>query len=136
MKKRYSTAQTIPAFLAVLLLLFTSSSHIHIRYCLDGEEAPVSIHFETDDSHPSDIDFVDGIAESDQADVESELSLDTLRDKSSKVSIDIDVVTLSSIYPLAAVTKSLNFFLFRESETLPSNPATLLPPSRAPPAIA
>jgi len=79
MRKPFSTAQSIPAFLAVLLLLFASSSHIHLRYCLDGDEAPVSIHFETADSHPSD---------------------------------------------------------HTEREDIPDKPTTLLPPSRAPPAIA
>ena len=37
--------------LAVVLLIVTNFSHIHVRYCLDGEEAAVSIHLETENSH-------------------------------------------------------------------------------------
>lgn len=134
MNRRLSTAQSLPAFLAVLLLLVASSSHIHLRYCLDGDEVPVSIHFETDDSHPGDVEIASGNAESDQADIESELSLDTLLDKSSKTSID--AVAISNFYSHAAAVKSQTFFLSLASETLPNKPTTLLPPSRAPPVIA
>lgn len=134
MNRRLSTAQSIPAFLAVLLLLVANSSHIHLRYCLDGDEAPVSIHFETDDSHPSDEDFASSIAESDQADFESELSLDTRFEKSSNTSID--TVAISNVYSPAATAKSLTLFIPQASESLPNKPATLLPPSRASPVIA
>jgi len=130
MNRKFNTAQSIPAFLAVLLLLVASSSHIHLRYCLDGDEAPVSIHFESNDSHPSDVD----IADSDQADIESELSLDILLEKSSKTSIDS--VAFSNTYLSAVAAKPLTFFLPRANEALPSKPTTLLPPSRAPPVIA
>ena len=108
MRKQINTVQSMPAFLAVLLLLIASSSHIHLRYCLDGDEAPVSIHFETNDSHPSEIDLISGIAEADQSDIESELS-----------------VSLSPI-----------LFLLHPPETLPNKPATLLPLTRAPPVLA
>ena len=128
MRKRFSTAQSIPAFLAVLLLLFASSSHIHLRYCLAGDEAPVSSHFETADSHPSDH------TEVDRADIESELSLDILIDKSFKLSID--AIALPNTYSLATVAKSQTLFVPRIREDIPDKPTTLLPPSRAPPAIA
>jgi hypothetical protein len=134
MKKQINTVQSIPAFLAVLLLLIASSSHIHLRYCLDGDEAPVSIHFETNDSHPSEIDLISGIAEADQSDIESELSLDTLRDKSSKISID--AVASFNSYSTVAVSLSPILFLLHPPETLPNKPATLRPLTRAPPVLA
>lgn len=133
MYRRFSTVQSIPAFLAVLLLLVASSSHIHLRYCLDGDEFPVSIHFETDDSHPSDVDIASGNAESDQADIESELSLDALLDKSSKTSVD--ALIFSSINSLTIKTESLATSLPRLIESLPDRPAALFPPARAPPEI-
>ena len=133
MNRRFKTAQSIPAFLAVLLLLVASSSHIHLRYCLDGDEFPVSIHFETDDSHPSDVDIASGNTESDQTDIESELSLDTLLDKNSKTSID--AVAITSINSLTIKTASLTSSQPRLIESLPKRRAALSPPSRAPPEI-
>lgn len=134
MIRRNNTAQAIPAFLAVLLLLLANTSHIHLRYCLDGDEAPVSIHFETDDSHPEGLLLADNLDKSDLADVESELSLDTLLAKIFKASAESVAVP---VFYLPPITKaSQRTYLFFGHDLLPDNPETLLPPTRAPPAIA
>lgn len=134
MIRRKNTAQTIPAFLAVFLLLLANTSHIHLRYCLDGGEAPVSIHFETEDSHPKSLVLADELAESDQADVESELSLETLLAKIFKVSAGFVPVPVYYLPPIFG--PSHKAFLPLEHEALPDKPQTILPPNRAPPAIA
>ena len=134
MRKRFKTVQTLPAFLAALLLVLASSSHIHLRYCLDGDESPVSIHFETKNSHPGDLASADNVAEVGQADIESELSLDSLLAKTSKT--PIDSIAISTFDTLAISQKSQSAFLLVGRETLPDRPEKLLPPSRAPPAIA
>lgn len=134
MRKRFKTAQTLPAFLAALLLVLASSSHIHLRYCLDGDEAPISIHFETEDSHATSVDIANNIDESDKADIESELSLDTLLSKLSKS--EIDSVAIPSIYVAEIQSESLISFALFGHQILPISRTTLLPPSRAPPAIA
>ncbi len=72
--------------------------------------------------------------EVDRADVESELSLDILIDKNFKLSID--AVALPNSYSLATVVKSQTLFVPHIREDIPDKPTTLLPPSRAPPAIA
>ena len=71
MRRRLNTTQCLPAFLAVLLLVLVSSSHIHLRYCLDGAEAPISIHFESEETHTPEVATIDGLGEEELADVES-----------------------------------------------------------------
>lgn len=134
MNRRYNTAEAIPAFLAVLLLLLANTSHIHLRYCLDGDEAPVSIHFETNDSHPEDLLLVDNLDESNLADVESELALDTLLAKIFKVSAESVAVPVYYLPSITSVSKRT--YVFFGHDFLPDKPETLLPPTRAPPAIA
>lgn len=134
MTRRNNTAQAIPAFLAVLLLLLANTSHIHLRYCLDGDEAPVSIHFETDDLHPESLLLANSPDESNLADVESELSLDTLLAKIFKASAESVAIP---VYYLPLITRdSQRVYLFFEHEALLAKPELFLPPSRAPPAIA
>ncbi len=134
MIRHKNTAQTIPAFLAVLLLLLANTSHIHLRYCLDGDEAPVSIHFETEDSHPESLPLADSPDESSLADVESELSLDTLLAKIFKASAESVAIPVYHLPPISAASQRA--YLLLEHEALPDKPETFLPPTRAPPAIA
>ena len=134
MRRRASTAQYLPAFLAALLFVIAGSSHIHLRYCLDGDEAPVSIHIETEYSHPGDLATNGDLADADQADIESELSLDTLLSKFSKPLLDS--AEISNFEILAISRKSQNSFQLIGREILPDRLETRLPPSRAPPAIA
>ncbi len=133
MNGRSNTVQSIPAYLALLLLLFASSSHIHLRYCLDGEEVPVSIHFESSDTHSRDSDSAHEIAGSDQADVENELSLDFVFGKVYKSSIE--AIALSSINLLTLGTPSLAVPLPILVVNFPEQRTSLYPPSRAPPEI-
>jgi hypothetical protein len=133
MNGRSNTVQSIPAYLALLLLLFAGSSHIHLRYCLDGDEVPVSIHFESSDTHSGDSDSAHEIAGSDQADVENELSLDLVFGKSYKSSIE--AITLSSINLLTVGTPSLAVPLPILVVNFPEQRTSLYPPSRAPPEI-
>ena len=136
MKWRINTAQSLPAFLAVLLLVLANSSHIHLRYCLDGAEAPILIliHFAANESHVSDVSTVDGLGSEDLADVESELSLDSLLAKFSKTPMDSLAIFAFNFSAISAAAKTPVQLIGRE--ILPDKPDTLLPPSRAPPAIA
>ena len=134
MIRQLTSARSFPAFFAVFLLVFANASHIHLRYCLDGGEAPVSIHFETEDSHKSYVATSDNLAEEDLADIESELSLDSLLAKISKAPTDFFAI---SNYALPAFTQQTRISTqLVEREVLPDSPETLLPPSRAPPVIA
>ena len=74
------------------------------------------------------------VVESDKADIESELSLDTLLSKLSKSVTDF--VAIPSIYVAAIQSESLNSFAPFGHQIMLIRRATLLPPSRAPPAIA
>jgi len=134
MNNRLSTAQSLPAFLAVLLLVLANSSHIHLRYCLHGAEAPISIHFEGEETHVSDVATIDSLGSEDLADVESELSLDSLLAKFSKTPTD-SLAIFSFNFPAISEAAKTPFQLIGR-EILPDKPDTLLPPSRAPPAIA
>jgi len=134
MRRQFGIAQSLPAFLAATLLVLASSSHIHLRYCLDGDEAPVSIHFESSDTHLYEIAKISDLAEEDQADVEGELSLDTLLTKI--LDTVTNAVAVSTFYLQEIDGGSLNSPLLIGQEILPDSPETLLPPPRAPPAIA
>jgi len=120
--------------MAVLLLVFANSSHIHLRYCLDGAEAPVSIHFESEETHSSDLAGTVNSGEEDLADIESELSLDSLLAKFSKTPTDSLAILPFGLPTISEVSKPPSLLIWRE--ILPDRPNTLLPPSRAPPAIA
>ena len=134
MRKQYSIAKTLPAFLAAILLVFASSSHIHLRFCLDGDEPPVSIHFESEDLHSNEVATIDDGAGEDQADVEHELSLDTLLTKIFESAVD--AVAVSTFYITDNTSKPQDSFLLIGREILPDRPESLLPPPRAPPALA
>lgn len=134
MRQRLSTMQSLPAFLAVLVLVLANSSHIHLRYCLDGAEAPVSIHFESEETHSSDIAGIDNSGEEDLTDIESELSLDSLLAKFSKTPTDSLAIFTFNMPAISEASKTP--FLLIGREILPDKPETLLPPTRAPPAIA
>ena len=134
MIRQLNKLQSLPAFLAVLLLVFANSSHIHLRYCLDGAEAPISIHFESKETHSSELAGIDNFGEEDLADVESELSLDSLLAKFSKTPTDFLAIFTFDLPAISEASKTPFQLIGRE--TLPDKPNTLLPPSRAPPAIA
>lgn len=134
MRRQTTSTHSLPAFLAVFLLVFANASHIHLRYCLDGDEAPVSIHFETEDSHPSQVAASDNLAEEDWADIEKELSLDSLLAKISKVATDFVAISDFGIPAIAWETQFSTRLV--EREILPNSPEALLPPSRAPPVTA
>jgi len=117
------------SFVSVLLLLFSSVSHIHVRYCLDGNEPAVSIHFESEEVHAQNVHW-----EQELPDVESEFSLDTILAKLELGSIS--VVAFNSFFYLStphSTEKTKPEFI---SPTYAGTPATLLPPSQAPPVIA
>jgi len=126
---RFSVTRCIPAFVAALLLVYSSASHIHLRYCLDGDEAPISVHFESKESHSSD-QITEGHG-SDKADIEAELSLDFLLAKLAKHTADSSAV-LSDDYSFS-LTKYSHPTVPSEQVMPPRHPESLLPPSRAPP---
>lgn len=133
MARRPQLKRSLPAFIAVCLLVLSSASHIHLRYCLDGDETPVSVHFESKDIHVQVIDGAEIAHPSDAADVESELSLDTLLAKLFKNGPDSTVS--GNLTDFALVACSLQVITPVRHESLPNAPGSLSPPSRAPPTI-
>lgn len=96
------------ALLAVVLLVVTNFTHIHVRYCMDGKEPPVSIHFETAELHAGE--------HTDDIDVENELSLDTLLSKVFDDSVDHALANSLLLFTSSKILVS----------TLPRAPASLL----------
>ena len=126
--RRSSYTQNAFGMLAVVLLIVTNFSHIHVRYCLDGEEAAVSIHLETENSHHG-----ESLDEQEFADIESELSLDTLLSKMFDGSV---LYVASNFYQTFSPTRTHTVVL-PQSDSVPSeSPSFYLPPPRAPPAVA
>lgn len=126
--KRSAPTRAAIGLFAVLVLTITGFSHLHVRYCLDGSEAAVSIHVESSDSHA-----IEHLGDQELSDIERELSFDTLLSKS----LDGHGIYL----PPDAYTFDLS--VFKESINLPvddtanySKSAFLHPPLRAPPALA
>lgn len=127
-KRQNSHIQSALGILAVLLLLISNVSHMHVRYCLDGQEATVSIHFENESSHADEIHD-----ETETLDVETELKLDTLL---SKVFDGTSVAVVNSFTTHFFTNPKQPRPLSAGPIFVPTNPAFLLPPLRAPPAIA
>jgi hypothetical protein len=119
------------AFTAALLLVLSSSSHIHLKYCLDGDEAAVTVHFESKDSHSFD-EIGDG-HNVDETDIEAELSLDTVLAKLAKLSADsMAMLPAEFSAPAASSTQAI---IHSELSQIPLQPYPFLPPSRAPPEL-
>ncbi len=121
----------IPAFAAVILLVFSSASHIHLRYCLDGGEAPVSVHFESKEAHSSAADA--GGHNTEKADIEAELTLEALLAKVAKLATD-SIAVLPVEFTFTA-TDYAHAQVPAEQVLAPRHPARSLPPSRAPPEV-
>ena len=115
--------RSVVAMLAVALLVVTNFTHIHVRYCMDGKEPPVSIHFETAELHAEE--------HTDDNDVENELSLDTLLSKVFDDSVDHALANSLILY---TSSKTLVSTLPRASASLLNDGTYYLPPPRAPPA--
>lgn len=117
------------AMFAVVLLLFANISHLHVRYCLDGDGPLVSIHTEAPSTHSDHSEHGD-----DSSDVEEELSLDTVI---AKVLDDSQyIAALHSTFFATIVIPNVEFgytsFATLHTQTTPYRN----PPLRAPPAIA
>lgn len=126
--RQNSQIQSAIGILAVLLLLIGNISHMHVRYCMDGQEAAVSIHFENGSSHADEIHD-----ETDTFDVETELTLDTLL---SKLFDNVNVAIAGSLSFRFSTITNKQRSLPAGLVLVPPNPAFLLPPLRAPPATA
>jgi len=114
---------------AMVLLLVANISHIHVKYCLDGQEPSISLHFETSDAH--ELALEDGESSND---IESELSIDALQAKFSDNSADLFINTF--FYLLSTPQNYHQVVTLPIDSFLPQEPASFLPPPRAPPAIA
>ncbi len=117
---------TALALLAVSLLAVSNFAHIHVRYCMDGNEPSVSIHIETAEIHAE-----EHIEQPDNVDVETELSLDTLL---SKLFDSIGDHAPTNLYSLHIPS---GFQLEASPQASSDPPITetfFLPPLRAPPA--
>ena len=119
---------TALALLAVSLLAVSNFSHIHVRYCLDGNEPSVSIHFETAEIHAE-----ENLEHSEDADVdvESELSLDTLL---SKLIDSFGDQAPANLYSLHIPYEIQLEAIPQTSSNPPITETFFLPPLRAPPA--
>lgn len=118
---------TALALLAVSLLAVSNFAHIHVRYCMDGNEPSVSIHIETAEIHAE-----EHSAQPGNVDVETELSLDTLLSKlidsfEDQVPANLYSLHIPSGIQLEAIPHSSADPLITET--------FFLPPLRAPPAL-
>jgi hypothetical protein len=129
--KSLSTIRFVPAFAAVLLLVLSSASHIHLRYCLDGDEAPVSVHFESKETHSDDTGETGH--DSNKADIETELSLEIVLAKLAKHTADSTAI-LPAEFSLTATSYS-PAKVPPEQVVPPQQSSRSLPPSRAPPEL-
>ncbi len=114
-----------------MLLVFSSASHLQFHYCLDGSEAPVSVHFKSKDAHSSGGE-ADG-HNTDKADIEAELTLDALLAKVAKLATNS-----TAILPVEFTFPATNYTHAQvpaEQDLAPRHSARSLPPSRAPPEL-
>lgn len=117
---------TALALLAVSLLAVSNFAHLHVRYCMDGNEPSVSIHIETAEIHAG-----EHSEQPDNVDVETELSLDTLLSKlidsfGDQAPANLYSLNIPSGIQLEAIPQA--------SSDPPITETFFLPPLRAPPA--
>jgi len=113
----------------MVLLLVANISHIHVKYCLDGQEPSISLRFETSDAH--ELALEDGESSND---IESELSIDAPQAKFFDSSADLFINTF---FYLLSIPQSYHQVVALPTDSfIPQEPASFLPPPRAPPAIA
>ncbi|HEU4602332.1 MAG TPA: hypothetical protein VFS24_10205 [Steroidobacteraceae bacterium] len=113
--------------LAVALLpVRMANAHLHL--CLDGQEAPISVHVEDVPGHQDDADFKAGHHDHD-VDVSGSMTVT----KSASFALDNPII---SAYVLAIVlpVEAPRVFSADVAEIHFSVPFTLRPPSRGPPA--
>lgn len=119
---------TALALLAVSLLAVLNFAHIHVRFCMDGNEPSVSIHIENAEIHAE-----GHFEQSDNIDVETELSLDTLLSKLIDNLADQAPPNLYSLHiPYGIQLEAIP----QATSDLPNTETFFLPPLRAPPAHA
>lgn len=127
-KFKYLPRQTTLGILAVLAFFMANMAEVHSHFCLDGQEPALTVHFENLVGHPE-----HGEKESEHNDLESEVSLQTIKVKSSDLTkawlavLDTGVLLTNSL--IQKVTFQLDEILF------PQKPDRILPPLRAPPIL-
>lgn len=111
---------------ALLMLVLSCAGHIHNHVCLDGQEAPVTVHFEYLGGHPEHDD------EAAHADVENEMMPQVLLTKTlnqdSPLFLMAVTLVVTDVRPLQRP-----LYVATEERIVYHQPSDLLPPSQAPP---
>lgn len=114
--------------LAVLVFFMVGMADVRSHFCLDGQEPAFTVHIENLDGHPEHSE-----EDADHNDLESEISLQTLKAKSTDLSKAWPVVLVTGIPPVNSQVQKISSRL--DGFLLPQQPANLLPPLRAPPLL-
>ena len=115
-----------PLHLAVLILVLALVGDINSHYCFDGQEPPVSVHFENLNGHPDHQD-----QEQQHSDVEREVLSDILLTKAPDQDQPLFVSALLFLFALVAPTRQQ---AYPDTVALYLQiPTSLRPPLRAPP---
>jgi len=112
---------TLCIYAALVLWLFASASGMHGRHCLDGLEAPVSVHFDVLDTHEE--------SQVGHQDVESKAQVSALKLG------HLDILFLATLVLVACVwpcIRGQSYFFFKTPRAWLTTTG-LRPPLRAPP---
>lgn len=113
-------------YFATLLLVLAGVGNIHNHWCFDGQEPPLTVHFENFNNHTEHEEGIDIV------DVESESIPGTLLVKNQTQDGQVFVLALSLLISLQAPQRLRH--VDHADLIVPREPFSVLPPSRAPPA--
>lgn len=123
-----NTPKRLFGVLAVLSFLLVNTADIHSHFCLDGQEPAISLHFENFSGHPD-----HAVDEQAHSDFENEVSLKTLKSKSTDLSTLFLTSSDNAILLEESYSSKVNFTL--DELQLPVSPSGIRPPLRAPPVL-
>src|SRR5688572_14677818 len=110
---------------ALILLVLAGVGNIHSHLCLDGQEPPVSVHFENLSGHP------EHAADEVHVDVENEMMAQALPGKS--VDYDNPLFLAAACFVLCIKAPQRQHYIVLRESDFDQAPAYLHPPLRAPP---
>lgn len=114
-------SHTLCVYAALVLWLFASASGMHGRHCLDGLEAPVSVHFDVLDAHDESL--------LGHQDVESKAQVSALKLAHLDILFFATLIWVACIWP--SIRVQISFFFKTPRAWLTTT--GLRPPLRAPP---
>lgn len=111
---------------ALLMLVLSCAGHIHDHVCLDGQEAPATLHFEYLGGHPEHAD--DGT----HADVENDLMPQLMLTKTLQQGSPVFLIPVALVMMEERPLQRPHYSPTDE-RVVYHHPSDLLPPSQAPP---